>query len=127
MNKLEPGVFCWNELATPDVKKAKEFYAKVFGWTYEDHDMGGITYTMIKNKDNEMGGFWEIPQDKQKEIPPHWMSYILVDSLEPMLEKAKATGATVKVPPKDAGKYGRLAIIVDPTGAHVALWQTFKK
>ena len=27
------GEFCWNELMTGDVAKAKAFYAKTIGWT----------------------------------------------------------------------------------------------
>ena len=31
-----PGALTWNELGTTDVEAAKQFYADLFGWTYED-------------------------------------------------------------------------------------------
>ena len=121
------GEFCWTELATPDVKAAKDFYGKVFDWKFTDHDMGEMTYTMIKQNDKEFGGIWAIPKDKEKQIPPHWMAYILVENLDDSLDKATKNGATIMKPADNAGEMGRFAIITDPTGAHVALWQTLGK
>lgn len=121
------GEFCWNELATPNVKAAKDFYGKVLGWEFTDHDMGDMTYTMIKcGGGKEFGGIWQIPNDKKNEIPPHWMGYILVDNVDSILTKAKNAGATIKMPVTPAGDFGRFAIIVDPTGAHIAFWQSLK-
>jgi len=127
MATMKYGEICWNELATPNVEAAKDFYGKVFGWKFTDHAVGDMTYTMIKASGDEFGGIWAIPKDKQKDIPPHWMTYILVETLEEALEKAVKNGATIIKPPTQAGDMGRLAIITDPTGAHIALWQTLKK
>lgn len=121
------GEFCWNELATANVQGAKDFYGKVFGWEFHDEELGDMTYTMIKHNGKDCGGIWAIPKDKQKQIPPHWMAYILVENLEKALEKAVKHGATEMKPPTNAGDMGRLAIIVDPVGAHIALWQPLKK
>ena len=46
------GTFCWNELMTGNVDGARDFYAKLFGWTYEEKDMGpaGI-YTLFNQGD----------------------------------------------------------------------------
>lgn len=121
-----PGQFCWNELSTTNVKDAKDFYGKVFGWEFIDHDMGDMTYTMIKVDGKDNGGIWAIPKDKEKEIPPHWMAYLLVENLNASLEKARQHGATIVTPPTQAGDFGELAIITDPTGAHIALWQSSK-
>jgi uncharacterized protein len=119
--------FCWNELATSNVTAAKKFYGEVFGWEFSDHEMGDMTYTMIKCNNKEFAGIWSIPKDKEKEIPPHWMAYILVENLEQSLEKAKKNNATIMKSPTNAGDLGRFAIIQDPTGAHFAIWQTLKK
>lgn len=118
--------FCWTELATSNVQAAKDFYGKVFGWKFSDVDMGEMTYTMIKNSSKEFGGMWSIPKDKEKQIPPHWMSYILVDNLDDSLKKASSHGATIVKPTTNAGDMGRFAIITDPTGAHIALWQSLE-
>jgi len=118
------GEFCWNELATPNVQAAKDFYGKVFDWEFTDYPMGETTYTMMKMKGKkEFAGIWAIPKDQQKQIPPHWMSYILVENLDASLAKAQKNGASVVKPATQAGEIGRFAIITDPTGAHIALWQ----
>src|SRR5215467_1364742 len=124
MNDPKVGEFCWNELATSNVQAAKDFYGKVFGWKFSEHTIGDMSYTMFKRHEKDIGGIWAIPKDKEKHIPPHWMTYILVDDLEACLDKSLANGASVKKPATDAGDFGRFAVIVDPTGAHIALWQT---
>lgn len=123
-NMPKAGEFCWTELATANVSEAKQFYSKVFGWQFKDHHVGDMTYTMIGLNGKDFGGIWAIPKDQQKEIPPHWMSYILVNNLEESLTKAKSAGATIVKPSTKAGEMGIFAIITDPTGAHIALWQT---
>lgn len=82
----------------------------------------GISLIKLKNK--VFGGIWSIPKGQEKQIPPHWMSYILVENLEESLEKARMHGASIMKPATTAGDFGRFAIITDPTGAHIALWQT---
>ncbi|KTD25491.1 glycoxylase [Legionella lansingensis] len=127
MTQPELGQFCWNELATPDVKKAKDFYGKVFGWQFEDHDMDQMTYTIIKTHNKEFAGIWHIPSDQQHQIPPHWMAYILVSDVASALDKAKQHGAKEIKGVTKAGDMGKFAIITDPTGAHLALWQSLIK
>lgn len=122
-NKAQSSEFCWNELMTSDVPRAKEFYKALFGWESQDHDMGDMVYTMFKSGDKGIGGMMQIPPGKENQIPPHWMSYVSVANLEQAVEKAQKLGATLVVPPKAAGEFGRLAVILDPTGAHIALWE----
>lgn len=117
------GEFCWNELMTPDTKKAQTFYEELFGWTSVDHDMGGKTYTVFMRGDKSLGGMLQTPSDKAM-IPPHWMSYISVEDIEKALEKARSLGGIIVVPKTLVGGMGCFGVIQDPTGAHVALWQS---
>lgn len=123
MNLPTTGQFCWNELATNDVHKAKEFYRKLLGWEFKDIQSDNMTYTLIRAKDNECGGIWQIPKEQHEHIPPHWMSYILVDNIQEMLEQAIKHGATEVKGVTQAGDMGHFAIIMDPTGAHIAFWE----
>lgn len=125
-NTPKVGEFCWYELATTNVKAAKDFYGSVFGWKFSDHAMGDMTYTMIKRNDHEFGGIWAIPKGQENHIPPHWMGYILVDDLDESLKNAQKHGAAIVKPADNAGDFGRFAIIQDPTGAHIALWQSIQ-
>lgn len=127
MEKPQLGEFCWNELATTNIKAAKSFYGEVFGWEFVDHPIGDMTYTMVRMNNKEIAGIWAIPADQTQEIPPHWMSYILVDNVEKTLEKARQQGATIVKGSTQVGDFGRLAIMTDPTGASIALWQSAQK
>ncbi len=129
MTKKTPnhGEFCWNELMTPDLKKAKEFYKSLLHWESEDQNIGDNTYTMFKAAGNDfIGGMMQIPAGQEKKIPPHWMGYISVDDVDAIIKKAQQLGAKVTVPATNVSDYGRFSVIEDPTGAHVAFWQSLK-
>lgn len=126
MTQSNIGQFCWNELATPDVNKAKDFYGKVFGWQFKEIHSDAMTYTIIKSNDKDLGGIWQIPTEQQGQIPPHWMAYILVADVAQALEKAKQHGAHEVKEVTQVGEMGHFAIITDPSGAHIALWESLK-
>lgn len=124
--KPKTGEFCWNELMTSDVKKAKEFYKSLFGWEYEEHNFGDMTYNMIKGGENGNGGIFQMPADKAGKIPSHWISYVYVENVDDALAKAQKLGASQIMPVTPVSDFGRFAIIADPTGAAIALWQSMK-
>lgn len=123
----KPGDIVWNELGTPNTQKAKDFYGKVFGWEFSDTPVGDMTYTLITTNGKQCGGMWAIPKDQQSDIPPHWMSYILVENVDKSLEEIVNHGGSILKPADNAGDMGRFAIIKDPTGAYIALWETLRK
>src|SRR5207249_5185428 len=82
---LPEGVFVWDELYTNDVDAAKRFYGEVFGWTGEDADMGGYTYTLFKSGDTNIAGCMPIPEGE--ETPPHWYPYLATDNVDAATEK----------------------------------------
>lgn len=122
-----PGEFVWNELATTNVQGAKEFYGKMFGWEFADTHLDNMTYTTIKKGNKAFGGIWEIPAPQKGQVPPHWLPYIEVEDINQAVEKARQNGATVLKPVEKVGDMGFFAVIKDPVGAHVALWQKAKK
>lgn len=125
-NQAKHGEFCWHELMTSDVNKAKTFYNSLLGWTTQEHDMGEMTYVMFKHGETDIGGMMQIPADKAGECPPHWMNYISVENVDTIEKKAKELGAKIVVPVTPVSDFGRFIIIADPTGAHIAFWQSLK-
>lgn len=123
--KPNPGEFCWNELMTTNVSKAKEFYCGLFGWESTDMDMGESTYTIFKQGDKEIAGMMQTPAEAGN-TPPCWTSYVMVEDLEKALAKAASLGAEIQVPITPVGEIGRLAVILDPHNATIALWQSLK-
>jgi len=123
IEKHEPGMFCWVELAAKDGPAAKKFYTSLFGWRANDIPIGeGAVYSMLEKGDKEAGALYELgPQ--QKGVPPHWNSYIRVSSADESAAKAKKLGGKIVTEPFDVMDHGRMANIQDPTGAVFAVWE----
>ncbi|MEQ1828433.1 MAG: VOC family protein [Pirellula sp.] len=123
--KQPAGNFSWFELGTSDQAGAKEFYSKYFGWSFRDSplppEMGGV-YTTWLLGDKEVGAAYQLGKE-MTEVPPHWMTYINVDSADDIAAKAVAHGGTVVAPAFDVMEHGRMAVIQDPTGATFGVWQ----
>lgn len=118
----EPGALSWNELNTRDLESAKAFYGAVFGWTFEDNDMGEIgTYTSINLDGNMVGGILNMAErGVPQEVPAHWQVYFAVEDTDAAVEQAKQRGGNVMVEPIDIPA-GRFAILTDPWGASFAV------
>ncbi len=114
------------ELETSDLAKAKAFYSKLFGWKLEDMPMPGAAgaYTMINVGEGTGGGMF---QGCTSGAPSHWLAYVLVDDIDASTKRARELGATVAHEVTNVGDFGRMSVLVDPTGAHVAMWQPLRK
>ncbi len=117
----EPGALAWNELNTRDLEGAKAFYGAVFGWAFEDNDMGEAgTYTTIKLGEDMVGGILNMTErGVPDEIPAHWQVYFAVEDTDATVAQATERGGSVMVPPMEVPA-GRFAILVDPHGASFA-------
>ena len=109
------------ELNTSDLAKAKEFYGKLFEWKLQDVPMpDGDTYTMIDVEGGTGGGMLKA---KQPGTPPFWLAYVGVEDIKASTKRARELGAKIMVDATEVGDYGFMSVIVDPTGAHLAMWQ----
>lgn len=108
----QPGAISWSELMTTDVGAAKDFYAKLFGWTTEDMAMEGegMPYAVVKAGTREIGGMMPIPPEAQG-TPPMWGSYVTVDDVDATARQAKELGARLIVEPRDIPNVGRCYIL----------------
>ena len=124
----KPGTFCWLDMATTDIEEAKKFYNEIFGWDAVPSGMeDGSEYTMFNmNGKNVAAMYLLMKEQKDMGIPPHWMSYIACDQVEAILEKVKANGGNVISEIFEIPEVGRGAMIQDPEGAVVGLWQADK-
>ena len=120
----KPGEICWRELATKDLPKALEFYSALFGWTLEQTKVSQIEYKEIQIDGVAYGGMMAIDESWGPEPPPsHWNNYIAVENADETVEKIKANGGTIKVPPFDAPGVGRMSVVADPSGAAFSVIQ----
>jgi uncharacterized protein len=121
--KTPVGDWHWNELMTPDEKKALAFYESVFGYTHDSMDMGPQgTYYLLKKGEVMRGGLMRTPM---ADAPTMWMPYVAVADCDATATKAKGLGAKVVVEPNDIPNVGRYAAIVDAQGAGIAFMKPF--
>ncbi|MEJ2538187.1 MAG: hypothetical protein P8048_14245 [Calditrichia bacterium] len=50
------GKFVWMDLLTDKVLEVKKFYGELLGWEFEGEDKADAPYTLIKFKDQPIGG-----------------------------------------------------------------------
>ena len=117
------GKFVWFEYVSSDAKKAQGFYGEVFGWRVQDVPTGPMPYQMIAVGDKTVGGYTDAPDPK---IPPHWRSHLHVASAEKSVAAVKQAGGAVILAPIKMGEYGTMALVTDPLGGALALWQSTK-
>lgn len=115
-----PGTFSWVDLTTKDGDGAKRFYGGLLGWEFEDNEVpGGGVYTMCSVSGDAVGAISPSTED----VPPHWNSYVTVESADDAAAKAGELGATAVMEPFDVMDAGRMAVLQDPSGAALCLWE----
>jgi hypothetical protein len=112
--------FMFFDLRTSDVATAREFYTSMFGWTVTDIPAGDEKISLLTDETGPWGGFTRLPPGDQRH--PQWTPYAPVDDLGAATERARSLGATVL---RDRVEMpgGTLAVIEDPTGASLVLWE----
>ncbi|MCK0112249.1 VOC family protein [Ornithinimicrobium sp. F0845] len=107
------GSVSWCEAMVDDFEKGKEFYASVFGFTYEDMSSDGMSYAMfsVPGGERPAGGIGVVDEGQS----PYWSVTFNVASLDETLERARAAGSQVVMEPY-AFEFGRVAVITGPDG-----------
>jgi uncharacterized protein len=115
----------WTDLATTDQASAKEFYGALFGWEYDDRPMGdqGI-YSMAKLRGHTVAALSpQQPAEAAQGVPPHWNVYVTVHDVDAAAAQVAGAGGQVFAGPFDVFDAGRMAVLADPSGAALCLWQ----
>jgi hypothetical protein len=113
------------ELQSTDIKKARDFYGRLFDWKLEDSQMPGFgTYTMINVGEGTGGGMMA---SQSPGAPSQWLAYVEVPDIASSTRKAKDLGAKVVLDVTPVADMGKMSVIVDPTGATLGLWQSTRK
>ncbi|MGA0058712.1 MAG: VOC family protein [Planctomycetota bacterium] len=118
----KPGQIGWHDLTVENADSLRAFYEQVFGWTSMPISMGDYDdFVLLAPDGSPVGGVCHA-RGENTGIPKVWMSYVVVEDLAACVERATAGGATVVHGPRAAGG-GLIAIIQDPEGAHLGLYQ----
>jgi predicted enzyme related to lactoylglutathione lyase len=114
-----PGEPIWIELFTPDTEAAKAFYSGLFGWTARDagEEFGG--YITFDHNGEQIAGCMK--NDGQGVSA--WNVYLESNDAADTVEMVKANGGQVLLAPMQVGELGHMAMVTDPAGAAVGIWQ----
>jgi uncharacterized protein len=123
--KYTPGTFSWTDLTTPDQPAAKQFYGELFGWEAIDNPIGeDMVYSMMQIDGKDVAAISpQMEAQRDAGAPPSWNSYVTVESADAAADRAQKLGATVHAPPFDVFDAGRMAVMQDPQGAFLMLWE----
>lgn len=126
VSKYPHGTFSWADINTSDQAAGKAFYQGLFGWEAEDLPTGreGVTYTMFYQEGKTVAGLGPMdPEEVAQGMPPRWNNYVTVNDIEATAAQVSDLGGTLLMEPFDVLDSGRMAAVLDPTGAVFMLWE----
>ena len=115
-----PGRVAWFDISTKDLARAKDFYGKLFDWTFTavagtdqavEINSRGMAIGTLRGADGAISGF-------------NGVVYIQVDDVQSASNKAKTLGATVVpgFPFNLPNGTGAISLILDPSGHPLGLY-----
>ena len=112
-----PGGVCWIDLGVADVPAAVAFYRGLFGWQPAEPDSSGYRLALIDGHPVAAFGPGEDAG------PPYWTVYAHTTDIGATVAAVAAAGGSIVVPPSPAGAAGTAAVVRDPYGGPLSLWQ----
>ncbi len=118
--KHRHGTISWFEHASKGNKETVPFYEKVFGYSSRTEPMGDSVYTTFYLGDEVVAGLYIMPE-MMRDVPPHWLIYFAVNSVDKALEVTVAAKGEILMPKTQVPGIGMFAVIRDPQGAVLGL------
>ncbi|WP_051342343.1 VOC family protein [Pseudonocardia spinosispora] len=111
------GAVCWVDLGSPDVDATAEFYRALFGWSIAAPDSAGYRLASVGDRLVAALG----PAENRG--PPYWTVYLHTEDITASIDAVSAAGGSMVAPPTRAGDAGTAAVVRDPFGEPLSLWQ----
>lgn len=106
------------DIPVSDVAKATAFYADLFLW--DINEIPGFEGYPMWSAPNGISGGGLAPRSEGFTQP---RSYVEVDSIDDTVAKAEASGGKVAMPKENITENSWWAVIVDPDGNHIGLFE----
>jgi predicted enzyme related to lactoylglutathione lyase len=121
------GRVCWIDLAASDAERAKSFYGALFGWTARDQAAHGGVFTRLHLGGHDVGSLYQLGRAQLEQgVPSHWTPYVQVADVASACRRAESLGGERLVSPFEVDGVARIALVADPVGAMVGLWQDLR-
>jgi uncharacterized protein len=109
----EVGAMVWQHLSTLEVGSARDWYAQLFGWSWEELE-GADGWWNARNRDRWLtGSLSDLPAEG---VPPNWMVSFRVEDAAAACARVEELGGATTVPPTET-PVGGIAVVRDPDGA----------
>jgi predicted enzyme related to lactoylglutathione lyase len=115
------GDFMWTELWTDDLEGSYAFYRDLIGYNLDEEViLDDVEYIVFSRGDKPRAGVIVLPIDK---VRSHWMPYVRVADPADLVARVEQLGGKVLISPDESIRHGTVAVVLDPSGAAVALQQ----
>jgi predicted enzyme related to lactoylglutathione lyase len=106
---------------TSDPDASRAFYTELFGWKADEPnpELGGY-WNFLKDDVHVAGG---MRNDASSGAPDAWSVYLATDDAPATIDAATADGGQVIVPTMAVADLGTMAVVTDPGGATIGMWQ----
>ncbi len=119
-----PGVPSWVDTLQPEPAEAISFYGRLFGWeSIGPGEMPGDPpgeYFVACLRGRDVAGVGSQPAD----APAAWNTHVSVQSVDAAADAAVRAGGQVLLAPFDAPPAARMAVLSDPSGAVLCVWES---
>jgi uncharacterized protein len=116
-----PGEWIWSSLITRDPETNAAFYQTLFDYeVFELPASEGYQHLLLASDNYARASVNSLPANRPN-AHPHWLNYVRVEDTVKMTAKVTALGGRVLVEPRIDRHGGKVAVVVDPSGAPFGL------
>jgi predicted enzyme related to lactoylglutathione lyase len=108
----------WIDITAKNAEASRTFYAQLFGWRLALVEALG--YALIEPGPRTLPGGIGQADDTH---PTGITTYFSVDDVEATIARAAQLGSKIATPPWEVPGLGKMAIMLDPDGNRVGLWE----
>jgi predicted enzyme related to lactoylglutathione lyase len=81
-------------------------------------------YTLRHLDGDEVCAIYDLDEERQEQgVLSHWLAYVSVESADATVSRTRELGGEVSVEPHESHAGARMAVVADPAGASLAVWQ----
>jgi predicted enzyme related to lactoylglutathione lyase len=116
--------FCWHDLAASDPAAALRFYEAVFGWSGAVQHANGGSFLRLRSGGEDVASLYPLSRRHlDVGVPSHWTPYVRVADIDAAARCVRDGGGRVVVAPFAVEGTASIALVADPAGALLGLWQ----
>jgi uncharacterized protein len=111
----------WMDVVSTDIDASMAFYHSVFGWRSESILIGhSDAYSLVYSNEEVVAGAEQIVVAKG---PARWTVFVQTADADELARVVTERGGSVSFAPDAMANYGTVAMVDDPRGATLGLWQ----